>query len=253
MRIWALSDLHLSLASDKPMDIFGDHWRNHHQTMAAHWDSLVADDDIVLSPGDFSWAGKPDAVAADFAWLAQRPGHKVLIKGNHDHWWPKSQTKLNGLLPPRTYAIKKRACRINGLSLFGARGGDFAPLKRYGDSRSQEAIDTALAKEEQELQRSLEHLEQLEREGSGDGPWQGLRICLFHYPPLPPGANGSRFTRIISEAGAAFCIYGHLHGSDASPARFEGTIAGTQYRCASCDQIGFTPTLIAEHSAESRP
>ena len=89
MRIWALSDLHLALGLDKPMDIFGDHWQNHAERMALAWDERVAPHDLVLSPGDFSWAQKQHEVAPDFAWLAARPGHKVLIKGNHDYWWPK--------------------------------------------------------------------------------------------------------------------------------------------------------------------
>lgn len=253
MRIWALSDLHLSLASDKPMDVFGEHWRNHHDTMAAAWDTVVADDDIVLSPGDFSWAGKPAEAARDFAWLAERPGTKVLIKGNHDHWWPKSKNKLAQLLPPRTIALKKNACRIHGLGLYGARGGDFAPLTRYGDTRSPDEIERALVKETRELEASLTHLQQLEAEGANDGPWRGWRICLFHYPPLPPGAQRSRFSATIQTETTRACIYGHLHGKDIGAARCEGQIGGVYYACASCDQIDFKPVLIAELGTDGQP
>jgi len=197
MRIWALSDLHLSLGGDKPMDVFGEHWADHHLRMAAAGDELVADEDIVLSPGDFSWALKPAEAAPDFAWLAERPGRKILIKGNHDYWWPKSKAKLAALLPPRTMALKKTACRIGGLGFFGARGGDFAPLTRYGDERSQEQIDRALDKEFTELERSLTMLQELEAAGTGAGPLQG-RVCLFHYPPIPPGQRSSRFHELSS-------------------------------------------------------
>ena len=237
-----LSDLHLSLGGDKPMDVFGDHWKDHHQTVASHWDALVAPDDLVLSPGDFSWAGKPEASEPDFAWLGQRPGHKVLIKGNHDHWWPRSKAKLAALLPQHTHALKKTACIINGVGLFGVRGGDFAPLTRYGDTRSQADIDAVLEREERELVLSLEHLERLEAD---HGPC-ALRICLFHYPPLPASAKGSRFTPIITGSGAQFCIYGHLHGADAAIDRFEGELGAVQYRCASCDLIDFTPQLVTQ-------
>jgi predicted phosphohydrolase len=246
MRIWALSDLHLSLASDKPMDVFGEQWRNHHATIAERWDDLVAQDDLVLSPGDFSWAGKPHESAADFAWLAERPGHKVLIKGNHDHWWPKSKAKLAAMLPAKTLALKKSACRIAGVGLYGARGGDFAPLTRYGDTRSPEQIESALVKEERELALSLEQLEQLEAADTNPGPGAGLRICLFHYPPIPPGARDSRFMPLIATERTAFCIYGHLHGSEVGSARIEGEIQGVQFHCTSCDLLDFTPRLIAE-------
>ena len=42
MRIWGLSDLHLAFSSDKPMDVFGDHWAGHADKMAAAWDAWAA-------------------------------------------------------------------------------------------------------------------------------------------------------------------------------------------------------------------
>ncbi len=239
MRIWALSDLHLSLDGDKPMDVFGDHWQNHHQQMAEAWDKVVADDDIVLTPGDFSWAKNTAHAVADFAWLAERPGSKILVKGNHDYWWPKTKTKLHEVLPEKTYALKKNACIVNGVGFFGARGGDFAPLTRYGDKRSQEDIDKALEKEQRELELSLNDLKQHEQNQATT-----LRICLFHYPPIPAGRKQSRFSSIIEESGAKFCIYGHLHGSESQAARIEAVINNVDYRCTSCDLLGFEPSLI---------
>ena len=181
------------------------------------------------------------SAGADFAWLAERPGHKVMVKGNHDHWWPKTKSKLREVLPERCYALKKNACIINGVGFFGARGGDFAPLTRYGDERSQADIDKALDREERELQLSLDDLNKLTADASCD-----LRICLFHYPPMPPAKQHSRFSSIIQDSGAKFCIYGHLHGNPEQPARVEGIIDGIDYRCTSCDLIGFEPQLIFE-------
>ena len=84
MAIWAISDLHLSHASDKPMDVFGSHWIGHHHRMAENWDRLVGDDDLVLVPGDNSWALKLEEAAQDLQWIHERPGTKMLLKGNHD-------------------------------------------------------------------------------------------------------------------------------------------------------------------------
>lgn len=243
MRIWALSDLHLSLGGDKPMDIFGDHWTRHHERMAKEWDKLVARDDIVITPGDFSWAKNAKTAAEDFAWLGERPGHKIMVKGNHDHWWPGTKTKLAETLPENTYALKKTAAIVNGVGFFGARGGDFAPLKRYGDKRSQADIDKALDKEEKELVASIDHLQRLEAEHDVVCK---LRICCFHYPPLPPGGQTSRFSSLIRDAGAAQCIYGHLHGANLGEVKVTGLRDGVTYHCASCDQIDFTPMLVAE-------
>jgi uncharacterized protein len=239
--IWALSDLHLSTSGSKPMDVFGDHWGAHDQHMAAEWDRVVAPDDIVLTPGDFSWATKSNEAAGDFAWLGARPGHKILVKGNHDYWWPSTAVKMAALLPPRTHALKKTAVNIHGVGFFGARGGDFAPLTRYGDKRSPEDIEQWLAREEQELKASIAQLDRIDAEA---GRQRGLRICLFHYPPIPPAKQTSRFTPLIEAAGATYCIYGHLHGSEVGATRVEGTFNGVRYHCASCDLIGFKPLLI---------
>jgi len=239
--IWALSDLHLSTSGAKPMDKFGDHWGDHAGRMAREWDACVAADDIVLTPGDFSWANKPAEAVGDLAWLGQRPGHKVLVKGNHDHWWPGSQAKMAALLPPRTHALKKTACRIAGVGFFGARGGDFAPQTRYGDTRTTADIDAWLEREEHELRLSIAALDALDADA---GATRGPRICLFHYPPIPPGRQASRFTPLITAAGASHCIYGHLHGREVGATKVEGVFDGVTYRCASCDQIDFTPVLV---------
>lgn len=224
------------------MDKFGDHWGKHDERMAREWDRLVAQDDIVLTPGDFSWANKPAEAAGDFAWLAARPGSKILVKGNHDHWWSGTATKMAALLPAKTYALKKTACSIHGVGFFGARGGDFTPLVKYGDTRTQAEVDQWLDREEAELKLSMAALDKLDAEA---GRARGLRICLFHYPPIPPGRQASRFTPLIEQAGATHCVYGHLHGKDLGATKVEGTFNGVTYKCASCDQVDFTPTLIS--------
>src|SRR5690349_4597357 len=86
--LWTISDLHLSSARPKPMDIFGDRWRNHPQRIAAAWRERVRDDDVVLIAGDISWAMKLDEAMPDLEWIAALPGSKVMIRGNHDYWCP---------------------------------------------------------------------------------------------------------------------------------------------------------------------
>ena len=245
MKVWALSDLHLSLAVGKPMDVFGDHWAAHHERMAEAWDAVVAPGDVVLTPGDFSWAMRANEVVADLAWLAERPGRKVLVKGNHDLWWPKSRTKLAALLPDGVHGLKKTAVVLEGdgarLGLFGCRGGDFKASPQYGDERTADDIEAWLVREERELEASWQHLLELEAGAPAD-----LRICLFHYPPIAAGQTASRFTPRIVESGAEHCVYGHLHGANLGPIKVEGVLDGVRYTCASCDQLDFAPLLIAE-------
>ena len=87
MSIYAIGDLHLSLDNSKPMDVFGDNWKNHMEKIKDNWKKIIKDDDLVILPGDFSWAMNIKDMYLDFKFINDLPGIKVLIKGNHDYWW----------------------------------------------------------------------------------------------------------------------------------------------------------------------
>ena len=69
MKIFAISDLHLSFSEDKPMDIFGSAWENYTEILYDNWQSLICNDDLVLIPGDISWAMKLENAAKDFEYI----------------------------------------------------------------------------------------------------------------------------------------------------------------------------------------
>ena len=56
MVIYAIGDLHLPGGDDKPMNVFGPHWEGHFERISQDWKSKVRDEDVVLIPGDISWA-----------------------------------------------------------------------------------------------------------------------------------------------------------------------------------------------------
>src|SRR5579863_1168066 len=87
VQFWSIADTHLSFGKPKNMARFGERWEDHPGQIAAAWRACVVPDDVVLIPGDFSWADKPTKVIADLEWLSGLPGRKVLVRGNHDHWW----------------------------------------------------------------------------------------------------------------------------------------------------------------------
>lgn len=90
LSIYAISDLHLSFGTDKPMNIFRG-WDNYTERITANWKRLVKEDDTVILPGDFSWGLKLEETKKDFEFLEALPGKKLLIKGNHDLWWSTSK------------------------------------------------------------------------------------------------------------------------------------------------------------------
>ena len=81
MAIFALSDLHLPLGIDKPMDVFGVRWDNYVEKIEYEWKKNVCEEDYVIINGDFSWATYLSESLADFRFLASLPGKKLISKG----------------------------------------------------------------------------------------------------------------------------------------------------------------------------
>jgi len=87
MRIFAIADLHFDFKKEKPMDVFGDNWENHEEKIIENWKNTVDEEDLVLIPGDISWALKLNDALEDLIRIENLPGMKIIGKGNHDYWW----------------------------------------------------------------------------------------------------------------------------------------------------------------------
>ncbi|MFR5868785.1 MAG: metallophosphoesterase [Acutalibacteraceae bacterium] len=84
MAIYAIADLHLSHAEEKSMDIFGAHWAGHWQKIQAAWRARITEEDLVLIPGDISWAMHMPEAQPDLDAIGAMPGQKLILRGNHD-------------------------------------------------------------------------------------------------------------------------------------------------------------------------
>ena len=104
MALYAMGDLHLSLNSDKSMDVFGDGWYDYVNRIRAGFAPLN-DDDVTVLCGDLSWGMSLEESLEDFRFINALPGKKILLKGNHDYWW-------------NTAAKMKRFFAENGLDTF---------------------------------------------------------------------------------------------------------------------------------------
>ena len=121
MRVYAIGDLHLPGGAVKPMDVFGAHWENHFARISEDWRGRVKDQDVVLIPGDISWAMQLDGAQADLDAIAALPGRKILLRGNHDYWW-NSLTRVRSLLREGCYALQNDSVYLDGLLFCGTRG-----------------------------------------------------------------------------------------------------------------------------------
>ena len=74
MNIFAISDLHMSIANPKPMDIFGTKWNNYLEKIASDWQEKVTDDDVVIIASDISWAMTTSDAIKDFEFFKNLKG-----------------------------------------------------------------------------------------------------------------------------------------------------------------------------------
>ena len=231
MRIYGISDLHLSFSSDKPMHVFGEHWRGHDVKMASSWDAMVGADDVVLVPGDLSWAMKLEQAQQDLSWIGARAGRmKVLTRGNHDYWWGPIG-KVRKALPPTLVALQNDAVDLGEVVVAGSR------LWSCPGALDFDAADEKIyLREVGRLQSSLEA-------GKKMAAGRPL-IAAIHYPPFDKAKAGTPYSELLERFGVSLCVYGHLHGRHAHRTAFEGEKNGVTYRLIACDYLEFKPVQV---------
>lgn len=224
MKIFAIGDLHLSVNNPKPMDIFGEQWEGYVDKIFSDWKEKVAEDDIVLIPGDFSWAMKLEDAKADFNLIQSLPGIKVLIRGNHDYWWP-SISNLRKVLPKNMYAIQNDAIKFGQYVICGTRGWT-VPEPNATISQDDEKI---FNREAIRLDLTLQSAKALQNDGD-------KIICMMHYPPCNFHRDESVFTKLMKTYGVDAVVFGHLHGYKKVTTQF--ALNEILYYLTSCDMVG---------------
>ncbi len=223
MKIFAISDLHISLSTNKPMDVFGGNWVNYLDKIREDWNEKVSDDDLVLIGGDISWAMNIEDAKVDLESLASLKGKKILIKGNHDYWWS-GIGKVRDMLPENFYALQNDSIRFENVVICGSRCWSVP-----GSPDFNEQDRKIYNRETERLKLSLKDALKLKQEGD-------KLIALVHFPPFNVYREDSAFTEIFSEYGVDSVIYGHLHGKNV---RADKLVIknGVKYYLTSCDQV----------------
>lgn len=254
MAIWAIADLHLSFGIlNKKMDIFGLHWEDHAEKIAQAWRELVSVDDLVLIPGDISWALRLEEVKPDLEWIGQLPGTKVLLKGNHDFWWG-SLAKVKTILPPSCHLIQNNHFLWKGICIAGARLWDTSEFNFQAlssverDSQlNEEVIEESemqkdLGEQEKVFQREIGRLETSLRSMPSQAH---IRIVMTHYPPIGLELKDSQVSRLLEKYRVQICVFGHLHNIKPGTPLF-GRHQNIDYHLTACDYLDFKPLKIYE-------
>lgn len=227
MSIYGISDLHLDFSGEKPMDIFGDNWLDHEVKIFENWKQIVNEEDLVLVPGDVSWAMKLDDAYIDLLKIDQLPGIKVITKGNHDYWWG-TKSKLKALKLNTIYFLQNDYFLYKNIGICGTRGW----ISKDNDEFKEED-EKIFNRELNRLKLSLESIKEEVNE----------IIVMFHYPPFNMDGSPNEFVEIMSKYNVSICVYGHLHGEGHKFA-VEGEIDSIKFHCISCDFIDFKPKKI---------
>lgn len=239
MSVYAISDLHLAFFTEKPMDVFGDHWEDHAIKIKENWTRTVKENDLVVLPGDTSWAMTLDEFLSDIMFIEELPGHKIISKGNHDYWW-QTEKKLKEF--KSSNRIETVTFLHNNAYIFEHEGKEYSICatrgwKCPGDTDFNQDDMKVYKRELQRLETSIQKGMNGERE----------MLVFIHYPPFNNKKEESGFTEILERYKIKKCFYGHLHGRMVHEKALIGKLDNeslTEYYLVSCDYLGFSPLKI---------
>ncbi len=227
MALYAMGDLHLSLNTDKPMDVFGGDWVGYVDKLQTAFSAIDPEDTTVLL-GDLSWALNLQEASKDFAFINQIPGKKILLKGNHDYWWS-TATKFQAFCQENAFKnmeiLHNNCFFYENWAICGTRGWFFEEEKEG-------------THDEKVFRRELMRLE-ASLKAAGDRE----KMVFLHYPPRYKGYECPEILELLHRYGVRRCFYGHLHGASHGLAQ-EGIWDGIEYKLVSADRLNFVPCLV---------
>ena len=226
MNVYAISDLHLSGAADKPMNVFGNNWEGHFEKIKEDWLARVTPDDVVLIAGDISWGMALNEGLYDIRSLQGLPGKKIFIRGNHDYWWS-GISKIRQSVPDDTFFFLQNDCVKIGKYIFvGSRGWICPESNEY----SKDEDEKIYRRESERFRLAFNAVKKIKEDGDEV-------IAMIHFPPFTGKKENTLFSQLFEENGVSHVIFGHIHGSVFYPLESEKN--GISYHLTSCDKLGF--------------
>ena len=224
MSLYAIGDLHLSFSVNKPMSVFGPVWHNHPEKLQSGFSSLTPDDTCILC-GDLSWGMNLEESLADFAFIHNLPGKKIILKGNHDYWWTtasKIQKCFDANLFQDLSILHNNFIPYGDYAICGTRGWFYE--EETGSPHDKKLLDREVLR----LQTSLS--------AAGDRK----KLVFLHYPPITKTYHCEEILSLLKSFNVRLCCYGHLHAKSCTFA-YNGWHDGTYFRLVSADYLNFTP------------
>ena len=234
MKIFALSDLHLSFETNKPMDLFGSHWTNYEEEIKKNWNALVTKDDVGIIAGDISWAMKMEEAKKDYDFIRNLNGTKIIIRGNHDYYW-KSISRLRDFAGKGIFVLQNDSVQIGDCVFVGTRGWQTPERNKKQTDEDKKIYDREVLRFELSLTDAVGKL--------GENRGNKKLIAILHYPPFNCMRDDSPFTMLCEKYKVDAVIYGHLHGR-CGRGDLVTTKNGIKYYLTSTDILNHKPTEI---------
>lgn len=223
MSIYAISDLHLPIGINKPMDIFGKRWDGYVERIRENWENTVKEEDYVIIPGDISWATYLSEAEEDLKYINSLPGTKIISRGNHDYWWT-TLKKMNEFKKEKGLDtisfLQNNSYMIGNIGIVGCRGWTTPEDKKFG------------GEDEKIYKRELLRMEMSINDALKNGAKK--LILSMHYPPL------AEFLNLIEKHKIDMTVYGHLHNETVG----SYVEISAKTRLVSCDYLSFFPEKI---------
>ena len=196
--------------------------------------------------GDHSWGKNLEECEADFEYIRQLPGRKILTRGNHDMFWDAKKTnRLNERFKPELNFLQDGYEVYGDYALIATKGYTFEGpyyLNYKGEVIGYDAEKEEHAKKlvEREAQRLIKSFEKARADG------YKKFIMFLHYPPTNIMETDSVFTEIAETYDAKEVIYAHCHGYKRFHDSIEGEYKGRNYRLVSGDFLSWVPDKILD-------
>lgn len=227
MALYAIGDLHLCLSAPKPMDIFGGAWVGYMDKLKDGL-SIITEEDTTVLCGDLSWALDLKEAAADFAFINEIPGRKIILKGNHDYWWSTAAKfqkfcAENGF--ENMHLLNNNCFEYEDVAICGTRGWFFE------EERSGQHDEKVFKRELLRLEASLK------------AAGEKRKLVFLHYPPRYKGYTCQEILDLLAQYEVRQCFYGHLHGPSHKLA-MEGLWDGVDFKLVAADYVNFKPIIL---------
>lgn len=225
-----MGDLHLCYGvPDKTMNIFHG-WQNYQELIDKNWHETISENDTIVLAGDISWGMSLQQAAADFRYINNLPGKKIIIKGNHDYWWTTKKKMDDFLAAENCDTIQilhnNHFCYGDNYGICGTRGWVNIP----GEKQDVKVLQREVQRLETSIKSALtENLEP---------------IVFMHYPPIYGNNFNYDILEILYRYNIKDCYYGHIHGRSGHNMCVNGMYDDVNFHLVSGDYLQFIPEKV---------